>query len=215
MMNSNIFSPDRQNPLVDAVTAYYGFSPRLTNVITTPPSEPAKSAAAATLAERRSKRQRVRNVFRLQANDVEQGDTAPDEQFQNGVPLAPLADAQKSSEKMNYMNLVRNVWHWHAVEYGGRCEFVRRIHDGFDSPMLILCIRPDVCIGMNNLHNVETPTLSYESPCSDVEDDFDDADYDPEGKRLWCWLVLCDDGKNLTLIKLFSNARNRHCCFYT
>lgn len=34
--------------------------------------------------------------------------------------------------KGGYMDLVSNVWHWHAVEWGGRCK----LHFGFASILL-------------------------------------------------------------------------------
>ena len=64
-----------------------------------------------------------------------------------------------------------------------------------------------ICTGFNHLHQVpnaqkETSDLSSkhlsESDDSDAEIDepenFDKGNYAPEGRRVWSWLILCDDG---------------------
>jgi hypothetical protein len=39
------------------------------------------------------------------------------------LEMVGMSNARNPGGKMNYMNLVRNVWHFHAVEWGGRCTF--------------------------------------------------------------------------------------------
>ena len=36
-------------------------------------------------------------------------------------PMADRPTVGSGGIKMNYMNLVQKVWHFHAVEWGGRC----------------------------------------------------------------------------------------------
>lgn len=56
-----------------------------------------------------------------------------------------------------------------------------------------------ICIGFNHHHKTSPETWdrkqkSGEELDEDGEEPFDTGDYNPEGKRLWSWLVLCDDG---------------------
>lgn len=74
----------------------------------------------------------------------------------------------------------------------------------------------DICTGFNHLHQVpnakkETSNLLSKNIADDTDSDsdsdvderrdFDKGDYAPEGRRLWSWLILCDDGM-LALIDL-------------
>jgi len=42
----------------------------------------------------------------------------------DGISLASMNKDTHAIENLNtsYMALVAKVWHWHAVEWGGRCE---------------------------------------------------------------------------------------------
>jgi len=59
-----------------------------------------------------------------------------------------------------------------------------------------------ICIGFNHHHKTSPETWdrkqkSAEELEEDGDEPFDTGDYNPEGKRLWSWLVLCDDGIRL------------------
>jgi len=57
-----------------------------------------------------------------------------------------------------------------------------------------------ICLGFNNHHKTSPETWDHnpKSPKLDDEEEdeevFDTGDYNPEGKRVWSWLILCDDG---------------------
>ena len=57
-----------------------------------------------------------------------------------------------------------------------------------------------ICLGFNHHH--KTSPQSWDNPPrpplqpADVDEPFDAGDYNPEGKRVWSWLILCDDGKH-------------------
>jgi hypothetical protein len=75
------------------------------------------------------------------------------------------------------------VWHWSTVDWGRRCKFVfweaRRRWANHGAV---------VCLGYNSLHNVRT------KPREDAENDESDRCRDvPHGKRVWNWLLLCED----------------------
>jgi hypothetical protein len=137
MRNSNIFNPYEQADLVNAITEYYGFSPRLSKVITTPPvSRQTAPLHPVRLPSRR--RDRIlgrgssagdesgqRDVEALQSTpSVEHLRPLTREPMNVGdvLEMAAMENATNTGAKMNYMNLVQNVWHFHAVEWGGRCK---------------------------------------------------------------------------------------------
>jgi hypothetical protein len=62
-------------------------------------------------------------------------------------------------------HIVDDVWHWSSVDWGRRF----------------------VCLGYNSLHNVRTKRADYH------DDELDDNRDVPHGKRVWSWLVLCED----------------------
>jgi Mg2+ and Co2+ transporter CorA len=55
-----------------------------------------------------------------------------------------------------------------------------------------------ICVGCNHHHKTSRETWDSKPKAhhldEDKEEPFDTGDYNPEGKRLWSWLVLCDDG---------------------
>lgn len=60
----------------------------------------------------------------------------------------------------------------------------------------------DLCIGYNSLpHIAKGPEETIENDGKEAKNDYVDPDHDsnptrhPMGKRVWNWLVLCDDGK--------------------
>lgn len=178
---SNVFNPYDQAELVNAITDFYGFSPRLSKVITTPP---ASWPLPAPPSPRPSVRRRDRFLGRTGPGGPGERDGDPDpeaaaatatapalsalapppssapppspapslylalpayaptigsppvptvvEPTAPGIeqalemsalpnPMADRATVGSGGIKMNYMNLVQKVWHFHAVEWGGRC----------------------------------------------------------------------------------------------
>ncbi|KAH3918513.1 hypothetical protein HBI56_134530 [Parastagonospora nodorum] len=69
-------------------------------------------------------------------------------------------------QDLSHYQLVNDVWHWSTVDWGRRF----------------------VCLGYNSLHNVRT------KPPEDEHNDETDRGRDvPHGKRVWNWLLLCED----------------------
>ncbi|KAF2495997.1 hypothetical protein BU16DRAFT_617511 [Lophium mytilinum] len=84
---------------------------------------------------------------------------------------------------MSHYNIVDEVWHWSSVDWGRRY----------------------VCLGYNSLHNVRA------NPTDKVEDPDRSRDI-PHGKRVWNWLVLCEDKTVLSIAEdpfPFSNGNLR------
>lgn len=172
------------------ITAHYGCSPRLTNVILTPPAQTDSTMKMPSPTNARRKRDRF---FGRSEGAAEEGvSTLPNRkmpsqssiQTQDILELAEFENVAASqtgatSPRMNYMNLVQNVWHFHAVEWGGRFT----------------------CIGFNHHHKISPATVDQPPPEFEEheEPDFDTGDYDPEGRRVWSWLILCDDGTVISI----------------
>jgi hypothetical protein len=137
--DSNIFNPYDQKDLVNAITNFYGFSPRLAKVITTAPASRRRIRA---VSPRPSLRMRHRFLGRLSGESRELRDRDPEIAINVHAPAGQFLSVEQTAEalemaarvavgpglgggggKMNYMNLVQKVWHFHAVEWGGRCKF--------------------------------------------------------------------------------------------
>lgn len=39
-----------------------------------------------------------------------------------GYSETPMREGEHLKRRGGYMDLVSNVWHWHAVEWGGKCK---------------------------------------------------------------------------------------------
>ncbi|KAF2182213.1 hypothetical protein K469DRAFT_728985 [Zopfia rhizophila CBS 207.26] len=66
---------------------------------------------------------------------------------------------------LSHYHIVDEVWHWSSVDWGRRF----------------------VCLGYNSLHNVQTNKAGDHVEKSDQSLDV------PHGKRVWNWLLLCED----------------------
>ncbi|KAA8913534.1 hypothetical protein FN846DRAFT_897178 [Sphaerosporella brunnea] len=199
----NIFNPYEQPDLVNAITEYYGFSPRLSKVVTTPP---VARQHAPPLPVHLPSRRRDRILGRGTSAAYESGGgggrrdveaqeatysaasqllqplAAPEPlRVSDGLEMVAMENAVNPRAQMNYMNLVQKVWHFHAVEWGGRF----------------------ICVGCNHHHKTSRETWDDKPKPSSFDEDgeelFDTGDYNPEGKRLWSWLTLCDDGTVISI----------------
>jgi len=88
---------------------------------------------------------------------------------------------------LSHYQLVDDVWHWSTVDQGRRCKFLfmsrergRGLKSSADS-------NADMCIGYNSLHNVRSKETNTRPIISDRTRDV------PHGKRVWNWLLLCED----------------------
>ncbi|RPA97624.1 hypothetical protein L873DRAFT_1809392 [Choiromyces venosus 120613-1] len=184
----NIFAPHTQKELVQTIAAHYGFTLRHTSVLTAPPAE--HTRAPTHQKSVLSVRDRIFRRHPSDTPDIEDGSRVDSyanlEAIANAA--APLPVSQ-GSKRGGHMEIVSNVWHWHAVEWGGRF----------------------MCIGFNSLHQVPK-----KQPSTDDKDEngneinqwreegdgqaaMDKGENYPDGKRQWLWLVLCDDGTVLSL----------------
>ncbi|MCJ1281645.1 hypothetical protein MMC26_000966 [Xylographa opegraphella] len=85
---------------------------------------------------------------------------------------------QSEAIDLNHYTIVNEVWHYASVDWGSKY----------------------LCIGYNSLYNTAA-TLKTDSGSTPRNQNR------PAGKRVWMWLVLCDDG---TVISIHENAYPNH-----
>ena len=66
---------------------------------------------------------------------------------------------------LSHYHIVNDVWHWSSVDWG----------------------RKFLAIGYNQLHNVSTKKPTEDHDETDTNQDV------PHGRRIWNWLILCED----------------------
>ena len=87
--------------------------------------------------------------------------------------------------ELNHYDVVSTIYHWSSVDIGIKCWNASFLSTVFFSRAKH---RVDLCLGCNWLHNVRPGRA--ENP---GEPDL------PQGERVWSWLILCDDSKNLAI----------------
>lgn len=86
---------------------------------------------------------------------------------------------QTSTGNLSHYQIVDEVWHYNSVDWGEKYH----------------------CIGYNSLH-VDEDTSPRHDNFPGRKPPHKRPDSKPPGKRLWTWLMLCDDG---TVISIFEN----------
>ncbi|KAF8471195.1 hypothetical protein BDZ91DRAFT_516405 [Kalaharituber pfeilii] len=211
-----IFAPHRQPALVETIGKRYGLSPRHISLLLSQPPDSINAQPPAHHSRLRRAGERVAEKLAYARKSMEMITLEDISRISDGasawdISLAPITTEIRPPRNLDtsYMTLVAKVWHWHAVEWGGRF----------------------LCIGYNSLHNFPTPhdqgvngysgdNDSYHSkgssrswfgsgsPTENTEEKLPFADYEtnpttsdnyPEGRRLWTWLILCDDGTVISL----------------
>ncbi|MCJ1386640.1 hypothetical protein MMC17_009766 [Xylographa soralifera] len=85
---------------------------------------------------------------------------------------------QSEAIDLNHYTIVNEVWHYASVDWGSKY----------------------LCIGYNSLYNTAATLKTDLEPTQKIQNR-------PAGKRVWMWLVLCDDG---TVISIHENAYPNH-----
>lgn len=159
------------------------------------PSSPSTQHAHSTLRFRNAASKSF-DQPRARVNDIESGpavDKLDDpEEIQRMAAFKTLTFAQVTNQ----------IWHFCSVDHGPKCTFSFFLSFFllfFSFFFLCVCVGvcvylytkcsanmvvTDTCIGYNSLHMVK-----------DVRnDEIFNGNYLPDGKRVWSWLVLFDDG---------------------
>lgn len=207
-----ILGPHRQPELVQAIGNRYGLSPRHISLLLSQPPDSVELPQVPHQSRLRRAGQKMAESLSSARKSMEKANI-DNLQDPESIELAGLdADSLSSINKdthtianlnTSYMALVAKVWHWHAVEWGGRF----------------------LCVGYNSIHNLppsqDTVSGKWDNVGSYSSKDIsgtwssfgvttaeagasedgggDTGDNYPEGRRLWTWLILCDDGTIISL----------------
>ena len=107
--------------------------------------------------------------------------------IESGHRLSDFIDLEEmhkaeSFKGLTFTQVTNQIWHFCSVDHGPRCKSPWFSIAACSMLMAVL----DTCIGYNSLYvipNVETTNGK------DL----------PDGKRLWSWLILFDDGEDISL----------------
>lgn len=165
----NIWAPERQKEVVQALSDTYNFSPRLRGIMCSDhyPSIPAVSATDRCGVRSRGKKSQLeRKSVESQSVDLEK-----DGMTMSASLHPPLLD-------LSHYRMVDEVWHFCSVDWNNKylCIGYNSLSDtGADSEY-------------RNTKTSEDDSVSTEH----VRDK-------PKGARTWTWLVLCDDGTVISI----------------
>lgn len=170
----NIFAPNRQKDIVQSIARKYRFSPRLAAIMSSkqdsPTSVPKAPAPAKPSFELRHPLKRLSFQFHNHTSDPEKTD------YYN----SSAADAATTLDLSHY-KLINEVWHYSSIDQGPKY----------------------FCIGYNSLPNVTESRKQgvQQGESASGQNDGDGIDFGssnlPMGKRVWSWLVICYDGKQV------------------
>ncbi|KAH7130610.1 hypothetical protein B0J11DRAFT_483325 [Dendryphion nanum] len=165
----NIWMPYNQKDMLHALAKHYDFSPRLLGLMCSNPLPPKPKSlqskkSSATLRSRRS------NKSHKSQKSQGSGKSSKEESLDSEESIG-MTDMMHSTQlemvrDLSHYNIVDDVWHWSSVDWGRRF----------------------VCLGYNSLHNVRTNSALHSH-----DDDVDRSRDIPHGKRIWTWLLLCED----------------------
>lgn len=115
------------------------------------------------------------------AKDLDTSISPKGKDLEGGYALNDIPDPEVIKEAARFKDLtfaqiVDQIWHFCSVDYGPKCK---QPVDGGDQNALTTL--PDTCIGYNSLYT--TTGVKIEN-----------GEGLPEGKRIWSWLILCNDG---------------------
>ena len=87
---------------------------------------------------------------------------------------------------ISHYSIVDEVWHWSSADWGRQCECSPK-QNFLDADRNFR----DVCVGYNSLYNVDVQRLRHKHATGHSNASTDR----PDGKRVWNWLLLCEDRK--------------------
>ncbi|KAF2094803.1 hypothetical protein NA57DRAFT_60221 [Rhizodiscina lignyota] len=171
----NIWMPYEQEDLLTVLAKHYDFSPRLLGFMK---SKPAKHVSKSQQT-RASMFDRLRHRHQHAPYVKSVSDPSVDMEDYIGMQeLKPVSDVDLLTQGMNQYSLANEVWHWSSVDWGRRF----------------------VCLGYNSLYQVPKPRSQALGDDDEEDEEVHPMDRDiPVGKRIWSWLLLCEDKTVITI----------------
>ncbi|KAK8193211.1 uncharacterized protein BKA78DRAFT_294601 [Phyllosticta capitalensis] len=164
----NIWLPYKQKELIGALAKHYDFSPRLYGIMK---SEPLGTSTKKPSSKHSSNILKRGNHYFHRPRPNSTGNQAdmngwhqPDK---NGHSMELEFLPEQDARELSHYKLIDEVWHWSSWDEGRRY----------------------LCIGYNSLHNVSS-TGSVSISSKDSRERNEDL---PDGKRVWSWLLICED----------------------
>ncbi|KAF2832831.1 hypothetical protein CC86DRAFT_414443 [Ophiobolus disseminans] len=161
----NIWMPYNQKDLLKVIGQHFDFTPRLLGMMKSDPCPP-KPQSLRRKKSSSTLRSRLSGKSSRSARVKQANQSSLDSEESIGMTELMHSTQLEMVQDLSHYQLVDDVWHWSTVDWGRRF----------------------VCLGYNSLHNVRT------KPPEDHERDEEDRKRDvPHGKRVWNWLLLCED----------------------
>ncbi|KAF2199018.1 hypothetical protein GQ43DRAFT_377250 [Delitschia confertaspora ATCC 74209] len=163
----NIWIPYDQKDTLHALARNYDFSPRLLALMCSNPVPPKpKKDLRRRKSESTLKFSKTSNRSQRssQGSGPKHGSRLDSEESVGMEELMESTQMELVRDTSHY-HIVDEVWHWSSVDWGRRF----------------------VCLGYNSLHGVRTNKADL------GHEDLDERQDVPHGKRVWSWLLLCDD----------------------
>ncbi|OAK98970.1 hypothetical protein IQ06DRAFT_25836 [Phaeosphaeriaceae sp. SRC1lsM3a] len=169
----NIWMPYNQKDLLRVVGQHFDFTPRLLGMMMSDPCPPKLQSRSMRKKKSESTlRSRFSGKSSRSATEKQVHQTGRDSEESIGMTELMHSTQLEMVQDLSHYQLVNDVWHWSTVDWGRRF----------------------VCLGYNSLHNVRT------KPPEDEHNDEADRSRDvPHGKRVWNWLLLCEDKTVITV----------------
>lgn len=162
----NLWMPYNQKETLHALAKHYDFSPRLLGLMCSDPVPP-KSRSLQSKKSSATLRSRRSNKSRnSHKSEKSSKDTSIDSEESIGMTDMMHSTQLEMVQDLSHYHIVNDVWHWSSVDWGRRF----------------------VCLGYNSLHNIRTNT-----PLDADHDEMDSSRDTPDGRRIWNWLLLCED----------------------
>ncbi|KAI8936405.1 hypothetical protein NX059_006814 [Plenodomus lindquistii] len=167
----NIWMPYNQKDLMRTLAGHFDFTPRLLGTMCSDPTPPRptslhKKKSSSTLRSRLSHKSSKTDSIKARAREANEANEANlDSESSIGMSELMHSTQLEMVQDLSHYQLVDDVWHWSTVDWGRRF----------------------VSIGYNSLHNVRTKQTDEHPEDADRSQDM------PHGKRIWRWLLLCED----------------------
>ncbi|KAF2856212.1 hypothetical protein T440DRAFT_463549 [Plenodomus tracheiphilus IPT5] len=164
----NIWMPYNQKDLIRTLAGHFDFTPRLLGTMCSDPVPPRPASlhrkkSSSTLRSRLSHKSNHSDLIRARAKAA--NEASLDSESSIGMSDLMHSTQLEMVQDLSHYQLVDDVWHWSTVDWGRRF----------------------VSTGYNSLHNVRTKQTDERPEDADRSQDM------PHGKRVWQWLLLCED----------------------
>jgi hypothetical protein len=184
----NMWMPYNQKDVLRELAEHFDFSPRLLAMMQSNPVPPRVSQSlrshksSSTLRSHLSHRSGKSDSIRARAKQANDASLESEESI--GMTDLMHSTQLEIMNDLSHYQLVDDVWHWSTVDQGRRCKFNLLLK----TVACTILINPAVmCIGYNTLHNVRSKQIDDHPESADRAQDM------PHGKRVWNWLLLCED----------------------